>query len=63
MNPKYRVFVAAIAALIFSFVANTEAKTVDTQVLTPRQQGIITISAFTANGDLEKLKTARNNFV
>jgi len=60
MKTKFMVFVAATVALIFSFVANTEAKTVDAQVLTPRQQGIITISAFTANGDLEKLKTALN---
>ena len=30
----------------------------NTQALSPKQQSIVTISAFTANGDLEKLKTA-----
>jgi 4-carboxymuconolactone decarboxylase len=33
---------------------------VNTQALSPKQQSIVTISAFTANGDLEKLKTALN---
>ncbi len=37
-----------------------EEQTVNTQELSPRQQRIVTISAFTANGDLEKLKTALN---
>ena len=32
----------------------------NTQALSPKQQSIVTISAFTANGDLEKLKTALN---
>ncbi len=35
-----------------------EAQTVNTQGLSPRQQSILTSSAFTAGGDLEKLKTA-----
>jgi alkylhydroperoxidase/carboxymuconolactone decarboxylase family protein YurZ len=41
-------------------VAIADAQTVDAQALSPKQQGIVTISAFTANGDLEKLKTALN---
>jgi 4-carboxymuconolactone decarboxylase len=35
-----------------------EVRTVNMQALSPRQQGIIAISAFTANGDLEGLKSA-----
>jgi alkylhydroperoxidase/carboxymuconolactone decarboxylase family protein YurZ len=33
----------------------------DNQQLDPKEQGIITIAAFTANGDLEKLKSALNS--
>jgi 4-carboxymuconolactone decarboxylase len=51
---------AVIPALMLSIVTIAEAQTVNTQALSPKQQGIVTISAFTANGDLEKLKTAQN---
>ena len=50
------VLLAAMSGL----VALTEAQTANPQGLSPRQQGIITISAFTATGDLEKLKPALN---
>jgi alkylhydroperoxidase/carboxymuconolactone decarboxylase family protein YurZ len=43
-----------------SFAAISDAQTVNTQALSPKQQSIVTISAFTANGALEKLKTALN---
>jgi alkylhydroperoxidase/carboxymuconolactone decarboxylase family protein YurZ len=46
--------------LVFSIEAIAETRTVNTQALSPKQQSIVTISAFTANGDLEKLKTALN---
>jgi 4-carboxymuconolactone decarboxylase len=49
---------AVILAIMFSFVAVTGAQTVNTRALSPKQRSIIAISAFTANGDLEKLKTA-----
>jgi len=45
-------------ALVFSFEAIAEAQTVNIQALSPKQKSIVSISAFTANGDLEKLKTA-----
>jgi 4-carboxymuconolactone decarboxylase len=51
---------AVMLASILSCVAIAEAQTIDTQTLSPKQQGIVTISAFTANGDPEKLKTALN---
>lgn len=51
---------AVILALMFSVVAIAEARAVDTQALSPRQQSIVAISAFTAIGDLEKLKTVLN---
>ena len=49
-----------ILALMLSIVTIADAQTVNTQALSPKQQGIVAISAFTANGDLEKLKTALN---
>ena len=51
---------AVILALMLSIAAIAEAQTVNTQALSSKQQSIVTISAFTANGDLEKLKTALN---
>jgi alkylhydroperoxidase/carboxymuconolactone decarboxylase family protein YurZ len=45
---------------MFSFVSIAEAQTVNTQALSPKQQSIVTIAAFTAKGDLEKLKIALN---
>ncbi len=59
MNKKLGVISGAFA-LILSFAAISEAQTVNTQALSPKQQSIVTISAFTANGDLEKLRTALN---
>ncbi len=49
-----------IFILTLGFAAISEAQTVNTQALSRKQQSIVTISAFTANGDLEKLKTALN---
>jgi 4-carboxymuconolactone decarboxylase len=51
---------AVILALMLSIVAIADAQTVNTQPLSSKQQSIVTISAFAANGDLEKLKTALN---
>ncbi len=59
MNKKIAV-ISGTFALIWSFAAISEAQTVNIQVLSPKQQSIVTISAFTANGDLEKLRTALN---
>jgi 4-carboxymuconolactone decarboxylase len=45
---------------MFIVEAIAEAQMVNTQELSPKQQSIVTISAFTANGDLDKLKAALN---
>jgi alkylhydroperoxidase/carboxymuconolactone decarboxylase family protein YurZ len=42
------------------FVINTETQIVNEQDLDAGQRNIVVISAFTANGDLDKLKTALN---
>jgi alkylhydroperoxidase/carboxymuconolactone decarboxylase family protein YurZ len=57
MNKKLAVLLGTFL-LIWSFAALSEAETVKTQALSPKQQSIVAISAFTANGDLEKLKMA-----
>jgi alkylhydroperoxidase/carboxymuconolactone decarboxylase family protein YurZ len=49
---------AIVLVFMLSIAAIAEAQTVKTQALNPKQQSIVTISAFTANGYLEKLKTA-----
>ena len=58
----YRKKTASLAVLwvfMLSFAAISEAQTMDAhQTLNAKQQRIIPIAAFTANGDMEKLKTA-----
>src|SRR5512136_1919046 len=51
---------AVILALMLSVVTLGEAQTVNTSALNPKQQSIVAISAFTANGDQEKLKAVLN---
>jgi alkylhydroperoxidase/carboxymuconolactone decarboxylase family protein YurZ len=53
-------FCAGIVILIMSFAINTEAQTMNEQTLNAGQRSIVIISAFTANGDLDKLKIALN---
>lgn len=60
MNKKDTACLAVILALMLSFAAIAEAQTVNTQALSPKQQSIVTIAAFTAKGDLEKLKIVLN---
>jgi len=48
----------ALAIVLIGFTPFLEAKEMSNNALTPKQQSIITISSFTANGDLEKLKLA-----
>jgi 4-carboxymuconolactone decarboxylase len=60
MDKKITVFLSVIFTSMFSLTTTLEAQTVNTQVLSPKQQSIVTVAAFTANGDLQKLKTALN---
>jgi alkylhydroperoxidase/carboxymuconolactone decarboxylase family protein YurZ len=60
MNNKMTAFLAVVVASMFRFASCSEAQAVNTQPLSPKQQSIVTISAFTANGDLEKLNTSLN---
>ncbi len=60
MDKISRWFLAGIFILITGFSAISEAQTVNIQTLNSKQQSIVSISAFTANGDLEKLKTGLN---
>jgi len=53
---KYVSFLAVVA--LFSIVTFSEAKTMTNGGLNARQEKIVTIAAFTANGNLQKLKTA-----
>ncbi|MDR3581562.1 MAG: carboxymuconolactone decarboxylase family protein [Oryzomonas sp.] len=61
MNRKITLFLTIILTLIFGFAAISGAQTMDkNQALSAKQQGIVTIAAFTAKGDMEKLKSALN---
>jgi 4-carboxymuconolactone decarboxylase len=61
MNAKHVAFLAVILVSMFTFIASGEAQNMDAnQAMSARQQTIVPISAFTATGDLDKLKTALN---
>jgi alkylhydroperoxidase/carboxymuconolactone decarboxylase family protein YurZ len=60
MNKKITALLAVMLASIFSFVTISEAQTMKSGGLNARQEKIVTIGAFTANGDMQKLKAALN---
>jgi alkylhydroperoxidase/carboxymuconolactone decarboxylase family protein YurZ len=60
MNKKLTVSFAGILVSVFSIAAISEAQTTKNEGLNTKQEKIVTIAAFTANGDLPKLKTALN---
>jgi 4-carboxymuconolactone decarboxylase len=60
MNKKLIVILAGIFISVFSIATFLEARTVKNECLNAKQEKIITIAAFTAKGDLPKLKTALN---
>jgi 4-carboxymuconolactone decarboxylase len=61
MNRQIIASMAVISAFMCSFATMAEARDMDkNQALSAKQKGIIPIAAFTANGDMEKLKTALN---
>lgn len=58
MNKKIAAFLAVLFAL--SLAAVLEAQTMNKEDLNAKQKKIVTIAAFTAKGDLPKLKAALN---
>ncbi|HSB06287.1 MAG TPA: carboxymuconolactone decarboxylase family protein [Thermodesulfobacteriota bacterium] len=60
MDKKITAFLAVLFTSMYSFVTIAEAQTMENIGLSARQQSIVPIAAFTANGDLQKLKTALN---
>ena len=60
VNKKITAFLAVIFASMFSFAAILEGQTMKSGGLNAKQEKIVTIAAFTAKGDLQKLKTALN---
>jgi 4-carboxymuconolactone decarboxylase len=59
MKRKITTFLVVICVFMLSFAAISEAQTMDANpALSAQQHSIISISAFTANGDLDKLRTA-----
>src|SRR5918999_4324119 len=59
MDKKNTAFLSVIWAFMCSFAAILEAQTMDAhQALSAKQQSIIPIAAFTATGDLDKLRPA-----
>ncbi|NTW36942.1 MAG: carboxymuconolactone decarboxylase family protein, partial [Syntrophobacteraceae bacterium] len=59
MRRKAIAVLTVLSACTLGFEALSEAQVMDAnQGLSSKQQGMVTISAFTANGGVEKLKTA-----
>jgi len=61
VNIKIAAILAVLIISMFNITAISHAKAVNDQGLNARQQNIVTIAAFTANGDLVKLKMALND--
>ena len=61
MNSKIVIILAGIFLSLLSFTSLSQAQSISAQDLSAKQQSIVTIAAFTAKGDLEKLKTALND--
>ena len=60
VSKELTVILVGILISVFSIAAISEAQTMKNQGLNARQEKIVTIAAFTANGNLQKLKTALN---
>ncbi len=60
MNKKLAAVLAGIFISVFGIAVIPEAQTMKSGGLNARQEGIVTIAAFTAKGDLDKLKAALN---
>jgi len=60
MDKKLAVILAGILISVFSIVTALEAQPMKNEGLNTEQEKIVTIGAFTANGDLRRLKTALN---
>jgi len=60
MNNKLTLILTGIFISVFGIVTALEARTMKNEGLNTKQQNTVTIAAFTARGDLEKLKTALN---
>ncbi len=58
MNKKFTAICAGLFIAVLSIVTISEAQTMKNEGLNAKQEKIVTIAAFTANGDLQKLKTA-----
>lgn len=59
MGSARNIFSLLCAVIVF-LTAISEAKAMDNTMLNPKQRSIVAVSAFTANGNLEKLKGALN---
>jgi len=60
MDKKLTVILADIFISVFSIITISEAQTMKNEGLNAKQEKIVVIAAFTANGDLQKLKAALN---
>ena len=60
MNNRITAILASMLVALCCIIANAEAQTMKIEGLNARQENIVPIAAFTANGDLERLKTALN---
>jgi 4-carboxymuconolactone decarboxylase len=60
MSKKLAVLLVATFISVVSMLTISEAQTMKSEDLNAKQEKIVAIAAFTANGDLQKLKTALN---
>lgn len=57
---KLKIFAIALLIVIAGMTNNIQAQQATANALTPKQQNIVSITAYTSKGDLSKLKTVLN---
>ena len=60
MNRIFTIILTGLFISLLSIVTISEAQTIKAEGLNARQKSIVPIAAFTASGDMERLKTALN---
>jgi len=60
MNKLLVAMLAGLVFSLFSITATVSAQEINHTGLSGKEKGIVTVAAFTANGDMEKLKVALN---
>ena len=60
MNKLLFAMLMGLVVSLFNVTATVQAQEINNSSLNGKERGIVAVAAFTANGDMEKLKAALN---